>query len=159
MTRETFRALAEWQPIVAVEAYRQLSYGGAALDGERRALLDQAASGEIDPRALVSYWTLVNMIGNAMLLATMGRERAWLAELAASVPPGGWTPSFILVRERYFRLGLRAGWAAAAFGEAVVPRYLEVLARPVAPPPRVRRGTWPHGDRSAARPPGSVAPP
>lgn len=133
MPREMFRAIAAWQPLVAVEAYRQLTYAGAALDGERRGLLDAAARGDASPQELLSYWTLVHMISNAALLATMGEERDWLADLASNVPAGGWTPSFILVRERCFRLALRAGWAAASFGDAAVPRYLGVLAQAVAP--------------------------
>lgn len=133
MSRETFRAIAAWQPVVAVEAFRQVTYASLALDRERRQLLDAVAGADVDPRALLSYWTLVHMIGNASLLATMGEEQDWLAELAANVPPGGWTPSFVLVRERCFRLGLRAGWTAAAFGEVVVPRYLDVLARAAVP--------------------------
>jgi len=134
IARDTFRAIATWHPLLAVESYRQVAHASAALDVERRELVTAAERDEAPPQALLSYWALIHLIGNAALIATMGGEHDWLAGLARSLPHGGnWTPSFVLVRERCVRLALRAGWAAAAFGEAVIPRYLATLLPGVAP--------------------------
>jgi len=57
----------------------------------------------------------------------LGANTTWLSDMATSFPWLNWTPSFALVRERVMGLTIRAGWAAAAFGEPVVEKYLKVL--------------------------------
>jgi len=128
-SRPTFEAVCRWAPLIEAPAYRFAARASSTLDAWRSAALSAAAKAALPPESVVSlYYPLVHSAAHLTLISSDLGAGDWLADMARSFEWINWTPTFPLLRERTVWLAAAAAKSAAAFGPAVVERYLRVLA-------------------------------
>jgi hypothetical protein len=123
-TREAFRSLQAWTPLLDRWAYGS----GAALTGLLDVMRPQVLS-DISPRnpAVLQYVQRVCALANLTLFTADAEARLWLADMANHFTWIQWTPTFSLVRERTIWFAACAARSAVAIGEATIAKYIETL--------------------------------
>jgi hypothetical protein len=129
LTREEAVALESLIPLLEKPAYSLCAASTALLDRKRRILVPLLKTSEARNDALLSYWAIVQIMARLTLLASDTAARPWLAEMAQTFQWQRWTPSMPLVRERTCWLAACAARSVIAFGPAILPNYLGMLAR------------------------------
>ena len=130
VSRQKFLHLQSWAPVLEQHAYKSAAAMAASLDLMR----PQLVSGHDDQRPLQTallneYWRRAHVMAQLSLLVADGEAATWLAGMADQFAWINWTPTFPLLRERTIWLAACAAKSAAAFGEAVVSKYLVRLQR------------------------------
>ena len=128
-TRYEAARLERWRPVLDKPAYKLGATILRALDESRRHLVPGVVSGTVRREELGSYWTAVQAMARLILLTADVEAAPWLAGMASSFEWMRWTPSMPLLRERSCWLGAVAARSAIAFGTAVIPNYLGILAK------------------------------
>jgi hypothetical protein len=123
-TREMFRSLQAWTPLLERWAYGN----GAAITGVLDAMRPRVlADASFRRPAVLQYVQHVYALANLTLFAADAEARSWLTDMANQFTWIQWTPTFPLVRERTVWFAACAARSAAAFGEGVIGKYLETL--------------------------------
>lgn len=129
-SRQHYRVIRPWTPAVEQLSYRIGTVAAGLLDIVRPHVLGPLRS---DRSFLETYWAAMVVMGNAILLTSDAEARPWLTEMADQFVWTNWTPTFPFLRERTIWLAAIAARSAAAFGPAVIERYLDALARATEP--------------------------
>jgi hypothetical protein len=127
-SRRGMAELLRWAPLLERTAYRFGARCVASLHDMRRDLRGDSGSSPARRHALQTYWRLAMANSHFSLLATAKDARTWLVDMADSFEWINWTPSLPLVQERSLWFGAVAARSAAAFGDAVIEKYLRALA-------------------------------
>ena len=131
LSRQQFRRLREWSPLLEHLAYRSATRVATFLDNLRPQIASTLQQNSASPRqksAVRAYWSGMHMMANMFLLASDPAAAPWLSEMANHFAWKVWTPTFPLIRERTVWLAACAARSAVAFGEGVVDKYLHTLA-------------------------------
>jgi hypothetical protein len=127
-SRNEFAALLPWTSALEQVAYKTAASIAVTLDILRPYILARLRAGEPVPLKLLrQYWQRMHAAAQFFLLASDPGAAPWLGEMAGQFDWINWTPTFMLLRERTVWLAACAARSAAAFGEAVIPRYLSHL--------------------------------
>ena len=128
-TRGLMASLQQRAALLEHPAYRFSTRCVPVLQGLRRDLRVAGAGDAARARAsLLAYWRLVLAGGHLHLLGASPEARPWILDMAESFTWVDWTPSMPLVQERSLWFAAIGAKQAAAFGEAVVERYLRAMA-------------------------------
>jgi hypothetical protein len=128
-TRRLMASLQQRSALLEHTAYRFSTRCIHVLQDLRRDLLVLGTGDEAGARAsLLTYWRLVLASGHLSVLAASPDARPWLVDMAGSFTWVDWTPSMPLVLERSLWFAAVGAKQAAAFGEAVVERYVRAMA-------------------------------
>jgi hypothetical protein len=127
-SREDFRAVSALEPMLGLEPYtflldiaaETLVTGNAMILGAHRVTRMRAPTAKGLERQDRLTWA----VGHLMLL-TGASERKTLDDILRLAPPG--SPTFACGAQGGMTFLLRAAWAAARFGKAMIPTYKQIL--------------------------------